>query len=355
MTNVDAALAHRQIVAVLTSWGMPAATAAQAAGVMVDTDLSGIDSHGIGMLEMYEQLRDEGRLSLAAEPEVVRDLPALAVLDAHEGLGHPVAIDAMRRAIEKARTCGIGAVAVRGSNHFGALGYYARLAVDEGCIALVTTSTRTPVAAATNGTSPVLGTNPLAFAAPRSGGEPLVVDMSTSVVALNKVKAYGLRGKPLPHGWVSDRQGEPLHDGLAAYDMLRAKQATISTLGGPSTETGGHKGFGLSLMVQVLSAALSNAAQPVHDGPSDNLGHFMLAIDPSLLGDDGSADYVATLLESMQAGEPAVRIPGDPEREMRAERGRDGIPIPDSLWQRLEALAARAGAPFVLGEARDAD
>lgn len=338
---------HEMVVAVLTAWGMPLDAAGTTADVMVDTDLSGIDSHGVSMLTAYESLLGQGGLDLAARPEVVRDLPAFAIVDGHNGLGHPVGVMSMRVAAEKARATGIGAVAVRNSHHFGALGYYGRLAAADGLLALVTTATRGPVVAPTGGTAPVLGTNPLCFAAPRAGGEPLVLDMSTSVVAVNKVKAYWLKGLDLPVGWVFDRAGMPLTDARDAYHRLISGDATLAPLGGSSTVSGGHKGYGLAVMVQVLSAALSNAARPDHEGEHDNIGHFFLAIDPDVVNPGGhTADYVAELCEWLGAEDPSILVPGQPEELSRTEREAKGVPIGDVLRQQLSEICTRAGVPM---------
>jgi LDH2 family malate/lactate/ureidoglycolate dehydrogenase len=340
-----------QIRAILDAWGMRSDSAATTADVMVDTDLSAIDSHGVSMLSMYEKFLVEGRLDLNAEPEVVIDGPSFAVVDGHHGLGHPTGIRSMELAIQKARESGIGMVVVRNSLHFGALGFYARMASEHGLLSMVTTTTRTPVTSATGGTTPILGTNPIAFSAPRVNGEPLLVDMSTSVVALNKVKAYANKGKTLPEGWVFDRDGEAVTDATLAYSLLTKLGATISPLGGPTPETGGHKGFGLSLMSQVLSAALSNAAGPLQAGDRDNIGHFFLVIDPEALNPGGqTAENVEHLANAMQQGEDGVKIPGDPEREARAERGKNGIPIPEVLFTTISDIAGRASAPMVLAE-----
>lgn len=323
--------------------------AAMTADSMVDTDLSGIDSHGVSMLMTYESLIAQGRMKLTARPQVVTDLPGFAVIDGNNGFGHPTGVAAIRLAIEKARANGIGAVAVRNSNHFGALGYYVRLAANEGLLAVGTTTTRTPVASATGGTAPILGANPIAFTSPRVDGEPLVVDISTSVVAMNKVKSYMLKGLDLPVGWLTDRNGNDVTDATQGYELLTSRGATISVLGGTSPESGGHKGFGLSLMVQVLSGALSNAAAPGHGGDTDNIGHFFLAIDPELVNPGGrTAQNVERLLQSIQHGEPDVILPGQPEERSRRERGELGIPLPDSLMTLIAEICARAGVALSL-------
>ncbi|MBG6183212.1 LDH2 family malate/lactate/ureidoglycolate dehydrogenase [Arthrobacter sp. CAN_A214] len=348
-SRFDAAQLHQQIVAVLSAWGMPPEAAAATATVMVETDLAGIDSHGVSMLMLYEKLLLEDRLRLDAVPRVVRDAPAFAVVDAGAGLGHPAGLFAMDLAIRKAADCGIGAVAVGNSHHLGALGHYVRSAAQRGLIALMTTTTRSPVVAAAGGTTPILGTNPIAFAAPRTSGGELVVDMSTSVVAMNKVKAYALAGRDLPVGWVTDRSGRTITDASLAHSLLTTREATVSPLGGPSTETGGHKGFGLSLMVHVLSAAFSGAALPLYDGPSDNLGHFVLVIDPNSVTDAGAtAGYVDELVRLMTQDEPGVVLPGEPEAEAHTSRSRDGTPLPEPLLQHLRAICGRAGIDMIL-------
>ncbi|MEU6645369.1 Ldh family oxidoreductase [Saccharomonospora sp. NPDC046836] len=335
---------HEQVHAILTAWGMPSGPATTTADVMIDTDLSGIDSHGVSMLMMYERLHTEGRLGLAATPRVLRETDAFAAIDAGSGLGHPAAVHAMELAIAKARNGGIGAAFVGSSNHYGAVGYYVRLAAEQGMIGFATTSTRTPTAQATGGNRPVLGTNPLAFAAPRRHGAPLVVDMSTTVVAMNKVKAYALKGLDLPVGWLVDEAGVDVTNATKGYALLQEGRAMLAPLGGPGTELGGHKGFGLALMVQILSAALSNGALPRERGDTDNLGHFFLAIDAERVNPGGlTAGNVEAILRVVQEDQPDVLVPGQPEEHARAERTRAGIPLTDSLLEHLAAISARAG------------
>ena len=338
-----------QILAVLKAWGMPHDAAAMTAEVMGDTDLSGIDSHGISMLMSYDRMQREGELQIKAIPEIVVDLPAFTVLDAHHGLGHPVGVQGMQLAIDKAQACGIGAVAVRNSHHFGALGYYVRLAAAQHFMALVTSSTRVPGVLPVGGTRPVLGTNPIAFAAPRRHGEPFVIDMSTSIVAMNKVRMYGVAGKPLPEGWVVDANGAPMVDATLAHEFLTNSQAGLTALGGPDTIFGGHKGLGLSMMVQILSASLSNTARVGHDGRHDNIGHFLLAIDPTQVNPTGTAaDHVEELITMVKDSGPNVLTGGEPEQRSREERTRIGIPLPVSLTAQIREVCDRAGVGLLL-------
>lgn len=342
-----AASVHRQIVMVLEAWGMPASPAATTADVLVDTDLAGIDSHGVGLLMLYDSLHAAGRLRLDASPTVVTDAPAFSVLDGGHGLGHPVGVAAMDRAIAKARVCGVGVVSVRNSQHFGAAGHYARRAASSGLLAMVTSTTRHPAVSPTGSTVAKLGTNPFAFAAPRGDGGQFVLDMATSVVAMNKVKTYWFQGRPLPVGWVTDASGAPVTDAEKAYALLEKSTGSLSPLGGVGTELGGHKGFGLSMMVQILSAALSGAGSPWSEGARDNIGHFFLAIDPEVACPGvPTASLVSEFIAEVRL--PGVLVAGEVEDQCREERRRDGIPLPDPLVARITEICARAGVDVCL-------
>ncbi|MCO5089805.1 Ldh family oxidoreductase [Bosea sp. (in: a-proteobacteria)] len=356
--SVDAI--ERQIAIILVAWGMPRDLAADAARVMSATDLSGIDSHGLQVMPMYDQMRKEGKLRLAAVPGVVTDRASMAVIDAGGSLGHPAGVKAMRLAMEKARGAGIAAVCVVNSHHYGAAGYYAQMAAEEGLIGLSTTSTRFVSMVPTFGGAPVLSTNPLAFAAPAGRNPPVVLDMATSVVAIQKIKVYARRGKPLPEGWVVDGHGRPVTDAEEALRyILERPEGGVLPLGG-TREMGGHKGYGLALMVHILASTLVGGSfSPVRNrtqAPSDpeNIGHFFMAIDPAVfrpLADFGrDMDEVIDTLHATQPAEPGqpVLVPGDPEREARAQRRLTGIPVDASLRAEIRAIAAAAGVDYVL-------
>lgn len=356
-----------QIDAVLAAWGMPDETRRVAARAMAETDLMGVDSHGISMLPMYETLRSTGALDVAAIPRLLRETPATAMLDAGAGLGHPAAAAAMDLAIAKAKTVGIGAAGVVNSHHFGAAGWYARRAAAAGCCGIAVSSARGVLVLPTGGAEPMLGTNPFAFAAPIPGAEPFSLDMATSAVAANKVKVHALKGKDIPAGWVADAAGAPVTDGAAAWAMLggavsagRKPEGGLAPLGGPGTAAGGHKGYGLAVMVQVLAATLlAEPFPPLHQarrrpGEGDRLGHLLIALDPEAFGGaeafgDGMAELAAALRGSRPA-DPAqpVLIAGDPETAAIARRRADGIPLPDSLVALLRGVAERAGAAVLL-------
>lgn len=352
---------REQIELVLSAWGMPEDKRVVTAGLMVETDLMGIDSHGISMLILYEQMHKAGQLRLDADPRIVRQTPATALIDGGANLGHPVAFLAMQLAIEKALAHDLGAVSVFNSHHFGACGCYALMAARRNLIGLVASTSRIVTVVPTRGAERVLGTNPLCIAAPARRNPPVLLDMSTSVVAANKVKTYALNGKPIPAGWVTGPDGGPLTDSALAYDLLFAGTGGgLNPIGGYGTQMGGHKGYGLGLVVQILAGTLSGGSfSPIRNRtqkPSDpdNIGHFFLAINPAAFRpieaflDD--LDAAADLLRSTRPVRPdePVLVPGDPEWAAREERLREGIPIPATLRDRLRDIAAAAGAPFVL-------
>jgi LDH2 family malate/lactate/ureidoglycolate dehydrogenase len=349
-----------QILSILQAWGSPLHLAETTADIMVETDLSGVDSHGISMLMAYEELLRQGQLRIAGEPHLRRDFAATALVDGADGLGHPAAFMAMKLAIEKARAFGVGAVGVVNSHHFGAAGCYARLAADAGLIGMVTSSTRGILMVPTRAAEPVLGTNPIAFAAPAGAHKPVLLDMATTTVAGNKVKVYHLNDKPIPEGWVQDGEGRPVTDSHIANDyVFKHKEGGITPVGGPEA-LGGHKGYGLALMAHILSGTLVGASfSPIRNRtqkPNDpnNIGHFMLAVDPRAFRDiegyENDLDAVIDVLHATRPADPAkpVLVPGEPEEASRAKRLVKGIPMPESLVQHMRDVAARAGVEYVL-------
>jgi LDH2 family malate/lactate/ureidoglycolate dehydrogenase len=207
----------------------------------------------------------------------------------------------------------------------------------------------------------VLGTNPLAFAAPGGRNPPFVLDMATTTVAGNKIKVYDLNGWPLPEGWVVDQAGRPLTDAAEARALVLSPRTDggLTPLGG-TPELASHKGYGLAVMVHILGGALAGGSfSPIRrrtQKPSDpdNIGHFFMAVDPGAFRprEDFLADIddVIDILHGAKPADPAqpVLVAGDPERAARTERLAKGIPIPDSLAKSVREVAARAGARYIL-------
>jgi LDH2 family malate/lactate/ureidoglycolate dehydrogenase len=348
---------REQIEAVFTAWGVNAEQAATAAEALSDADMHGVDSHGIGLVPMYDQRRGEGRINVSAQPKVVREKGAVALIDADKSLGHPVSVMAMQMACAKARKTGVALVGVRNSNHFGAAGYYSRLAAKEGMIGMAMTHAPGSAIVPTFGRDAVLGTNPIAFAAPGRANKPFALDMATSTVALNKVRNYARRGMPIPEGWAMDQNGQPTTDPDVGYKARR-----VAPVGG-TRELGSHKGYGLAMMVEILCAVLTGAwAEP---GKTDanghpvksatQTGHFFLAIDPNLLrGGEEFGEDLDRMIDMLHATPPVdpgkpVLVAGDPEYATFAERSANGVPLPQSLLDEVREVVSRCNAPYLLG------
>jgi LDH2 family malate/lactate/ureidoglycolate dehydrogenase len=358
--NVSADCIRQQISVLLTAWGLDPEGVRVTAEVMVETDLAGIDSHGISMLMQYDDLRRRGQLRVGAAPRLVRENAVTALIDADTGLGHPAAVQGMRLAITKAQAAGIGAVAVINSAHFGAAGYYAALAAQQGLIGLAMSTTRMVGVLPTRASAPVLGTNPIAFAAPAGRHRPFLLDMSTSTAAINKVKVYDLKGLPLPSGWALDESGRPIVDSAVAMNYLFHRGVGGMTALGATEEMGSHKGYGLAMMVQILAGTLGGASfSPLRNrtqkpGEPDNIGHFFLALDPDSFRAPGEfesdLDAAIDVLHATPACDPAlpVLVAGDPEASARERRQREGVPIPPALAEKIRALCARCGVPYLL-------
>jgi len=345
--RVGAEKIREQLVAVLTSWGMSAEHAAVTAEMMVETDLRGVDSHGISMLPSYDKEFRAGRLNMRPQWKVVRDRPSMARIDADRSLGHPVSAHAMNLAVDKCLATGVGVVAVFNSHHFGAAGCYAKIAADRGVIGMVTSATRGVTLVPT-------------FAAPARRNAPFQLDMATTTVAAGKVKVYKLNHKPVPSGWVVDGDGRAVTDETEAFrHVFERPEGGITPLGG-GREQGGHKGYGLAVMVHILGGTLAGASfsplrnRTQRDSDPHNIGHFFMAIDPGAFRDEGEferdLDDVIDVLHGAKRADPAqpVLVAGDPERLTRTERLEQGVPIPDDLMEQLRAVAAAARVPFVL-------
>src|SRR5574342_1367890 len=322
---------RQQLGSVLRAWGMSEAHADTTAEMMLETDLRGVDSHGISMLPTYDREFRSGRLNMRPAFKTVREGPAMALIDADASLGHPVSARAMNLAVDKCLESGVAVVSVFNSHHFGAAGCYSRIAADRGVIGMVTASTRGVTLVPTFAAEPVLGTNPLAFAAPAKRNAPFELDMATTTVAAGKVRVYKLNHKPLPSGWVIDGDGKTVTDSAKGFQHVTDHDGGITPLGG-SREAGSHKGYGLAVMVHVLAGTLAGASfSPIRNqtqkkSDPHNIGHFFMAIDPRAFRAEGEfqddLDQVIDVLHNakrVDANQP-VLVAGDPERATKKER-----------------------------------
>jgi LDH2 family malate/lactate/ureidoglycolate dehydrogenase len=359
--NFAASIIREQIASILRAWKMKPELIEITAEVMTDTDLAGIDSHGISMLSWYESKVVAGTLKLEVEPRVVRENAVTALIDAGGGLGHPAAAMAARLAADRAAVYGLGGVGVTNSHHFGPAGYYSKIISDRGFIGMATCQSRTVAVQPTRSKTRVFGTNPIACAAPARRNPPFLLDMATSTIAAQKVKIYAYQGKPLPAGWVLDENGKPIADAALAYEnIFNSDKGGLSPLGG-TAEMASHKGYGLSMMVQILGSALVGGSFAPLDAPrgamdqGDNIGHFFLAIDPKCFRPAGAFESdLDDMIDYLHAQPPVdpqepVLVPGDPELLSRQQRCKEGIPLSAALVEKTREICERCGAPFLLG------
>lgn len=334
--------------------GYSAADASAAAEVLHHADLHGSDTHGVAnLVPIYVSGLLGGSIRVDAVPRWLQRHGACALLDACDGLGLLAGRQAMQAAMQTARELGIGCAAVRRSTHFGAAGFYAALARSEGLLGLALTNLgNEPVAHVLDSRDPLLGTNPIAFAAPAGRQPPLLVDISTTVTASGKIKRARRRGEPVPEGWLFDAAGAAVTD----PSLYARGEARLPMLGGPRVGAGGHKGLGLGLLVEVLCGALAGArtaAQRGLPGPR-SVGHFMLAIDPGFFAEPDSFGVAmdellgsiadAPLVQARsEAPAPPLRYPGQGSARLVQHRLQAGIPLDPPLLDELQLLARDLG------------
>jgi LDH2 family malate/lactate/ureidoglycolate dehydrogenase len=349
---VDEAVLREQIGEILAAWGFAERPVRSAVDALVWADLRGVHSHGIAMIPIYERWLKAGRFDLRSSPRQIHTQGALALVDGGSGLGFEPARWSMERAVELAKSHGIGAVAVRRSNHFGAAGHWAEQASRAGLIGLALTSTVSPAIVPTGGRAARLGTNPIAFAAPGTNADDgFLLDMATSTVALGKLMVAALRGDTIPIGWALGRDGQPTSDPREGYE------SRLATPVGALPVLSSHKGYGLAVMVEVLTAVLAGATLALDEGgdvPQGDVGHFFLALDPGGFGVDGRfQSHLARLLAGLRSTpsldpDMPVQVAGDPERAALRSNRASGVPLPQALMVDVRAVCARAGCRFVL-------
>jgi len=346
---------HRaQLKAILSGWGMPEVNAEITSEVLAWADLHGVDSHGISMIPGYDLLRRNGRVAVDAQPQIVTETPVSAVVNGGGGLGHVPAHFAMSTAIDKAKAVGMAAVVVRHSAHFGAAGFYTLMAAKAGLVGMACTSASSIQVAPAFGKQARLGTDPWSFAAPSADGTPFLLDMATTTVAAGRIRNKANEKLPTPDGWVLDHEGRPSNDPLVA----KQKGGSLTSLGG-SPENSSYKGYGLSVMVNILGSCLSGATlitDPEHTKKpiGMDIGHFFMAIDPAIFR--GAGDFeadVATFLGELRGTPPVdpaqpVMVAGDPQWKLAEIRLTDGIPVGAGLLSQLREIARVAGAPWLL-------
>lgn len=333
---------RRFAAAVLSTFSVPDRDAGLVAECLVDANLRGVDTHGIRLLPGYVDRIAAGVLEPRPNVRVVQHRPGVAVLDGGNGLGPVVGDRAVQEAVGIARELGVGVCVASRSNHLGALKWYVARMAAAGCIGLVT-SNGSAAMAPHGGRAPFFGANPLGYAVPATGTD-IVFDMATSVASRARIRQRGEQGLGIPEGWAVAPSGAP------AVDAAEAIAGAVLPMAGP-------KGYGLALLLDVLSAGLSGAGFSHENadlyselGRPQGLGHFVLAIDPSA-GAPGFGDRIDDLVGALSAAPPAtgvarVRVPGDRDAQRSHDAEEGGITLADELVDRLQSLGAQRGVPF---------
>src|SRR5581483_1851226 len=312
---------------------------------LVQSELRGLtmQMQGVNRLPVYYQRLHEGLVTPRAPFEIIRDAPSLALVDAHNGLGYAAATRAMRLAVAKAKANGMGAVFVRHSTHFGGAAVHARRALEQNCIGIAM-SNASPEMAPWGGITPVLGTNPWAIAVPSNSPFPIVLDLAITTSGKGSMMGLAREGKKMPLDWAITRDGRSTDDPNAAMD------GTLLPIGGP-------KGYGLSLMTDVLTGVLSGSAfgtKPYSNPAFQDVGHLLIAIDVEwFMPLDEYKARLDTLLQEIKASElrpgfDRIYLPGELEHLREQEKLAHGAPLERAVFDDLKQLAATLNIPFDL-------
>jgi LDH2 family malate/lactate/ureidoglycolate dehydrogenase len=339
---------HRFVKACFVAFGTPEGDAQTCADVIIASDLRGIESHGIGRLRYYYDRLITGQHHVNTKIDIVRESPTTAVLDGNHGLGMVIGKFAMQMAIDKAQTYGMGSAAVRNSTHFGIAGYYPTMAASEGMIGLTFTNAR-PAVSPTFGTQPMMGTNPIAFAAPTDEPFPFLYDAATPIVQRGHIEKLVREEKPANEGWLVDPENQYLTDPKAILQKLSTGDAAFLPLGGIGETHGGHKGYGLAAMVEILCASLQTGAflsgltgiEPDGTPGHFKVGHFFMVINiESFVELETFKGTTGKILRELRAsrkapGEQRIYTAGEKEYEKEKQVRNQGVPIVPNLQKDL--------------------
>lgn len=349
MSKIKLKSLHAFAVDALLHAGVREADAVTTADVLVTTDTFGVLTHGTKNLRGYIQKINAGGLDAAAVPTIERQGPAFAMINANKSLGMVVGSMAMRLAIEKAKTCGIAYVGVRGSCHFGAAGYYANLAAEAGMLGLAM-SNADPVIAPPGGRGKTIGTNPFSFAAPLGGGRSIFLDVALSQVAALKVIMAQEKGQPIPDSWLVDENGQPTTDAF-----LFPKRASLQPMAA-------HKGYGLAVLVELLASVMTGAgilseiaSWNLDLSSENNAGHAFIAVDIAQLMDyDRYLARVNQMADELHnapkaSGVERIFLPGEMEWDKRDAAMASGeLTLTDAMADSLKLLADEWGLKLEL-------
>jgi LDH2 family malate/lactate/ureidoglycolate dehydrogenase len=312
---------------------------------LVEADLRGVESHGVTRVGIYVERLEANLVNPRPQIAVVRETPTVALLDGDNGFGAVIGVKAMDEAIRRTKEYGTAWVGVRNSNHFGAAAHYAMRAINHQCIGLAMTNAPATTAL-WGGKTPFLGTNPFAIALPAGTERPIVLDMATSITARGKIILAAKKGESIPVGLAIDPEGRPTTDPHAALE-------------GAILPFGGHKGYGISFLVDVLSGVMTGATFAPHVGPlydnpegTQNLGHgFSAILIDALMPFQEFSDRMDQLIREVRNAPRAVGVeriflPGEIEFETEAQNKKEGIPLSEPTVKELKGLGKRLGVSW---------
>jgi hydroxycarboxylate dehydrogenase B len=340
MLMVDPAHLRDATLRIFEAAGAPSDVAAEMAEFLVESNLAGHDSHGVIRIPAYLQAISDGLIVPDARPEVIEETATSALVDGKDGFGHIAAAFATDVAARKARDRKVAVVSIVRCNHIGRLGEWGSRAARQGVVAIITVggSGGPGIAAPFGGAAPALGTNPISVGMPAGDGDDLLMDFATTTMAEGKVQVARAKGASLPPGVLLDREGHPSTNPQDLYN------------GGMLLPFGGHKGYGLALVVELLGAALTPGQR--HNRGARSGGAVIIAVDAAAFRPLAEFEATATeTLRRVKAIPPApgfseVLVPGEPERQTRAERVRTGIPLAEVTWHAI--VEAARGLAVVL-------
>jgi LDH2 family malate/lactate/ureidoglycolate dehydrogenase len=346
IVNVPESSLRETVAALFEKVGVPPEEAAEGADVLVTTDLRGVESHGVSnMLRTYIQQYRQGLLNPTPQWRIIRESPATATIDADRGLGMLQGPRAMRLAIEKAKTAGVGIVTMFNSGHLGAVGHHAMIAAKADMVGMCMTAAG-PSVVPTFASEPRFGTNPISLAAPARKEAPVYFDVATSAIAGNKVRLAARVGATLLPGWVADKEGNPILDETPASER---GQFWHLPLGG-TREHGSHKGYGFALMVEILGSMLTGAVPSMLDARAGYKHYFAAYNIAAFVDVDWFKDTMDQMLYTLRTTKPAegherVLYPGLSEYEEERERRAQGIPLHKEVIQWFEGVTKELGVP----------
>jgi LDH2 family malate/lactate/ureidoglycolate dehydrogenase len=345
------------VARILEKTGVAPADAATVGEVLVASDIRGIESHGVPRLKGFyvDRIRN-GTINPRPTMTTLRETATSLALDAGNGLGQPASKFAIEQVIAKAKECGSAFGTVRNSNHFGIAGYYAMMALEHDMIGIASTNTMR-AAAPTFGRDLLLGTNPFAYAIPAQDEPDFVLDFATTTVPRGKIEVYERKGLPLKPGWAIDA------DGNETLDPQEAVNGALLPLGGFGNESGGYKGYGLGMLVEILCGVLAGGTFgmdiPLPTDPQQEgaISHFFAAFridgfrDPAEFKKDMDEELRSFKNSKRAEGQDRIFVAGEIEHEKTLYNREHGVPVHIKVWNELEQLALDLDVPFAIAKA----